>query len=136
MLLLRKHVDFIRLVAVLVGGALLSACMTWQTQPLKPERFSADNTQTVRLTLTSGDTLIVHGPVITGDSLVGMETRPGPPYSYRVSIPLTAISEVAVRNDHSQAIVLGVVGTGLLVAATVAIAHTCFIFCKSEHVPQ
>ncbi len=78
MLFLRKHVDFMRLVAVLAGGTFLSACTAWHTQSLQPERFrTPDSTPQVRLTLTSGDRLIVHGPVITGDSLVGMGTRPG-----------------------------------------------------------
>ncbi len=90
MLLFRKHIDFARLVAVVMAGTFLSACMTWQTQSLQPERlYRADSTQTVRLTLTSGDTIMVHAPAITGDSLVGMQTRPGasPDSLERVSIP-------------------------------------------------
>ena len=83
MTLFRRHIELLRLVAVLAGGTFLSACTTWHTQSLQPERFrTPDSTPRVRLTLTSGDRLIVRGPVITGDSLVGMGTRPGAsPYS-------------------------------------------------------
>jgi hypothetical protein len=30
MTLLRKHIDFVRLVAVVMAGTFLSACMTWR----------------------------------------------------------------------------------------------------------
>ena len=78
MALFRKYTGRVRVVAVLAGGAFLSACMTWQTQSLQPERFhTADSTQTMRLVLRSGDTLIVRGPVITADSLTGLTTKRG-----------------------------------------------------------
>ncbi len=134
MLLFRKHIDFTRLVAVVMAGMFFSACMTWQTQSLQPERFSsADSTQQVRLTLTSGDTLIVHAPLITGDSLMGMQTRPGSPDSlYRVSIPLTAISEAQVwENDAGATAAWGILG---LVAGVAILAASCKGFvCSGQH---
>jgi hypothetical protein len=132
MTLFRKHIALVRLVAVVMAGTLLSACMTWQTQSLQPERFSrADSTLKVRLTLTTGDTLIVHAPVITGDSLVGMQTRPGSPDSLykRVSIPLTAIREAQVRvNDLGATAALGIFGLVALVAI-VAASNPCYSIC-------
>ena len=99
MTLFRKYTSRARLVAIVAGGAFLSACMTWKTQSLEPERFSAaDSTQTVRVVLHSGETLIVRGPVITGDSLTGLRTKPGASADSleRVGVPLAAI-------DHAEA---------------------------------
>jgi hypothetical protein len=129
---LSTQVGLARLVAVVATGTFLSGCMTWQTQSLQPERFnSADSTRKVRLTLTSGDTLIVHGPVITGDSLVGMQTRrasPDSPY-YRVSIPLTAISEAQIwENDAGATAALGILGL-VAVVAIIAASHPCYGIC-------
>ena len=123
MTLFRKHIDFVRLIVVVVAGTFLSACMTWQTQSLQPERIhSADSTQAVRLTLTSGDRIMVHAPVITRDSLVGMQTRSGasPDSLERVSIPLTAIRKAEMKtNDPAGKVRVaadGLLATGLVVA--------------------
>jgi hypothetical protein len=135
MALLRKHIYFVRLVAVVMAGTFLGACMTWQTQSLQPERFqSADSTQAVRLTLASGDTLIVHAPVIAGDSLVGMQTRQGasPDSLERVSIPLTAISEAEMKKNDPAGNAL--IGIGLLVALAGILAATnpCIAYCPAH----
>ena len=128
MALFRKHIAFVRLVVVVVAGTFLSACMTWQPQALQPERFhSADSTQAVRLTLTSGETIIVHAPVITGDSLVGMQTRPGesPDSLERVGIPLTAISRAEMKKNDPAGPRL--FGSGLVVTALVGIAAVVIV---------
>ncbi len=139
MTLLRKQIDLIRLVAIVAAGTFLSACMTWQTQSLEPERFrTADSTQTVRLTLTGGDTIMVHAPVITGDSLVGMQTRRGasPDSLERVSIPLTAISQAELKKSNPAGNLL--VGIGLIaaVAAIVAATNPCIGFCPNQPQPR
>jgi hypothetical protein len=105
------------------------------TQSLEPERFrTADSTQTVRLTLTSGDTIIVHTPVVAGDSLVGMRAPAGasPDSLERVSIPLAAISQAEMKkNDPGATAVVGVLG---LVALTAIFAATCKGFmCSGQH---
>lgn len=133
MLLLRKRVQCIRLVAALAGGTFLSACMKWETQSLQPERFrGADSTQAMRLVLDSGDTLIVHGPVMVGDSLVGMQTRPGasPDSLERVRIPLTALRQAEVR-QHDAAATAVVGGLGLVaVIAIIAARNPCYGICS------
>jgi len=129
MALFRKHLGFVRLVVVVVAGTFLSACMTWQPQSLQPERFhSADSTQAVRLTLTSGETIMVHAPVVTRDSLVGMQARPGasPDSLERVSIPLTAIRKAELKQHdlagHARVEAHGLLVAGLVAAAVVGIA--------------
>jgi len=135
MTLFRKYTSRARLVAIVAGGAFLSACMTWKTQSLEPERFSAaDSTQTVRVVLHSGETLIVRGPVITGDSLTGLRTKPGASADSleRVGVPLAAI-------DHAEAQTYNVAGpvvlTALGLAALVLItkeAVRCVPWCSNQ----
>jgi hypothetical protein len=137
MTLLRKHIDFVRLVAVVMAGTFVSACMTWQTQSLAPERFrTADSTQTVRLILTSGDTMMVHAPVITGDSLVAMRTRrrASPDSLERVSIPLTAISQAEMKKpDHAaNALIGGLLVAGIVVGVAIATLPKCIAFCPAQ----
>ncbi|SRR5712692_2624836 len=135
--LLRKYIDFVRLVAVVMAGTFLSACMTWQTQSLEPERFrTADSTQTVRLILTSGDTIMVHAPVITRDSLLGMQTRRGasPDSLQRVSIALTAISQAEMKKaDHAaNSLIGGLLLAGIVVGITIAALPKCIGICPAH----
>jgi hypothetical protein len=125
MTLFRKYTGRVRVVALVAGGAFLSACMTWKTQSLQPERFNtADSTQTMRVVLRS---------VITGDSLTGLRTKPGASRDSleRVGVPLGAI-------DHAQAQMLDVAGlvlTALGVAALVIIekaALRCIPWCPTQ----
>ena len=135
MTLFRKYTSRARLVAIVAGGAFLSACMTWKTQSLEPERFSAaDSTQTVRVVLHSGETLIMRGPVIMGDSLTGLRTKPGASADSleRVGVPLAAI-------DHAEAQTYNVAGpvvlTALGLAALVLItkeAVRCVPWCSNQ----
>ena len=119
----RRHGSFTRLVAVVLAGTFPSACMTWRTQPLQAERFpSADDKQTIRLTLTSGDTMTVRAPVITGDSLIGLRSQPGFPDSlYRISVPLAGIRRAEVKESAAQFDV-GAEPGALVVIALAAVA--------------
>jgi len=134
MALFRKHIDFVRLIAIVMAGTFLSACVTWQPQSLQPERFrTADSTQTVRLTLTSGETMMVDAPVITGDSLVGVQPRPGasPDSLERVSVPLATIRRLELQKYD---VVEPVAFIGLLVVMVVAIeaALRCVPWCSTQ----
>lgn len=140
MALLRKHIDLLRLVAFVTASTFLGACMKWQTQSLQPERFrAADTTQTARLTLTSGDTLIVRGPVIVGDSLVGRQKRSGLAFDSlpQVSVPLTAISKAELRKPDPAAsvgvLLLGVAGVVTIAAVIWAASNPCLGFCPAGH---
>src|SRR5437899_473814 len=126
MALLRK-VAFRRLVSIAAAGVFLSACMKWETEPLEPQRFgTADSTQTVRLTLTTGHTVIVQAPVIAGDSLVGMQQPDASPDSQqRVSVPLASITqaELHVSSGSPAAIALAIVlGIALVKASCTGFA--------------
>jgi hypothetical protein len=114
--------DFIRLVAVVAAGTFLGACVTWQTESLQPERFrTADSTQTLRLILRSGETLIVHSPPITGDSLTGAGANGGAPPDTvaRGGVPSRALDQAEVqRYDVVGPMLLAGVGVVALVAIT------------------
>ena len=114
---------------------IVCACMTWQTQPLRPERFgTADSAQSVRVILGSGDTLVVSSPVILGDSLVGMRSRSGmaPDSLERVAVPLAAISEAQMKRSDGGAnaaiALIGLVGA----VAVVAASHPCIGLCSGH----
>jgi hypothetical protein len=104
---------------------------------LQPERFrAADSTLTARLTVTGGDTLIMRGPVIVGDSLVGRQKRSGLAFDSlpRVSVPLTAVTKAELRKSDTAASVglflVGVAGVVTIAAVIWAASNTC-IFCPA-----
>jgi hypothetical protein len=95
--------------------------LTWKTQSLDPERRNtADTTQTTRLVLRSGDTLILRGPVIARDSLTGLRPNPGAAVDSleRVGVPLEAIHHAEAQTFDGADLVLGVAVLALLVVLT------------------
>ena len=137
MALFRKHRMLVRLLAAVTAGLSLGACMKWQTESLRPERFrAADSLQTARLALTSGDTLILRGPVIAGDSLVGRQKRSGVPFDSlpRVSVPLQAVKKAELRQHDAAAsaglLLVGTVGALTIGAVIWAASNPCFAFCN------
>ena len=131
---LRTHIHCARLVAMLTAASFVSACVTWQTQSLEPDRLrQPDSTQTLRLSLTNGDTVMVRSPVVRGDTLFGVGARSGAPDSldHPVSVAIDAIGQVEVQKDNAQAVALGIIAFGALLAA-VAASHPCMGWC-SQH---
>lgn len=117
-----------RHVTIAACSLFLAACMSWQTQPLEPQRLRvADSTETMRLILRDGDTLVVGSPIIVDDSLVGVRDS-----LERVSVPLASIAEAQLRKpDHAAN-----AGLGLLVlvagAAVYAASNPCMIMCSGH----
>jgi len=102
-----------RVVAVVASGAFRSAGMKRRTQSLAPEQLGrADSTQTLRVVLRRGETLIVRGPVITGDSLTGLRGKPGATLDSleRVSVLLGAIDRVETPTCDAAGAVVRMVG--------------------------
>ncbi len=124
-----------RFVAVVVGVTFLGACMSWEPRPLEPERFrTADNAKTVRLELVGGDTLIVRGPLIAHDTLIGLRTKPGAEADSleRVSVPLATIRRLEVQKYD---VVGPVVKTGVGVVVIVVLvkaALRCVPWCPGQ----
>lgn len=139
MTLFTKHRTLVRLVAAAMAGPCLGACMKWQTHSLQPEQFrAADSLETARLVLTSGDTLLLRGPVIAGDSLVGRQQRPATAFDSlpRLSVPLTAINKAELRKTDAAAsvglLLGGIAGVALIAGAIWASTNPCFALCPAH----
>ncbi len=120
-------------------GLSLSACMKWQTQSLQRERFrAADSLETARLTLTNGDTLVLRGPVIVGDTPEGRQLRSGVAFDsrLRVSVPLKAINTAGLRQHDaaaSTAALLVGIPAAMVVGATIwASTNPSVAFCSAH----
>lgn len=120
-----RTIGFLRLASIVAGGAFLCACTAWEVQPLQPERFrTADSTETVRLTLTTGTVLVVQAPVIAGDSLIGRQPQAANPDSLaRVSIPLASITQLELPSSGA----LPTVGLVMMTIGLIAAMCTGFM---------
>lgn len=124
-----------RHVTIAACGVFLAACMSWQTQPLEPQRLRvADSTETVRLILRDGDTVVVGSPLIVGDSLVGVRPHGEADRDSleRVSVPLASITEVQMRKpDHAANAAVGLLAL-VAGAAVYAASNPCMIMCSGH----
>ena len=115
---MRKHHEFVLLIALLVACTLSSACTAWHTTSLQPQRFSAEKSPPkVRLTLSDGTKLTARHPVIVGDSLVWADWwGESPPDSARRAVLASNVRQVEVhgvdagRTAGLLVVVGGVVG--------------------------
>ena len=98
MLFLRKRLEFVPAIALLVVCTFSSACTAWRTTSLEPQRFSADTSpELVRLTLSNGTRLTARHPVIVGDSLVWSHAGEPRSDSVRTADRVSNIRQVEVR---------------------------------------
>ncbi len=89
-----------RLLSLSLLAVHLGACTTWRVQQPTPETVIRDRAPTtIRITRTDGSTVIVHRPMIEGDSVVGQLTgsESADTAAKRIAIPLSAIEAVAIR---------------------------------------
>lgn len=96
----RKHHTFGGAITLLAVWTFSSACTSWHTTSLQPQRFSAEKSpEEVHLTLTNGTEMIARHPVMVGDSLIWMEAwRSEPPaHSDRNAIPISNIQKAKVH---------------------------------------
>lgn len=92
-----------RLLSLSLLAVHLGACTTWRVQQPTPETVIRDRAPTtIRITRTDGSTVIVHRPMIEGDSVVGQLTgsESADTAAKRIAIPLSAIEAVAIRRLH------------------------------------
>jgi len=142
---LRKHVGFVRLVATVAASTSVGACMGWHTQPVSATRLGMIGPQRLRVTLNTGEELFLENATFAGDTIIGSWSRRNPvqgavmvkggqrvplpsatiiPTSAgRLSVPLSAVREIAVWGEDTGRTVLlvsGLVVLGALVAAVAA----------------
>jgi len=106
--------------SALMLASTLEGCTAWHSRPLEPAMFTAEKPPSeLRVTLVDGRRITLRAPVLSGDSLIGVE------YTDRVALPLAEVGEVAVRQGAPGRTTLLVVGIGvgvLLVAGAIAAA--------------
>lgn len=108
---LRKRIHLFRLTTLVLMGTFFQACMSWRAQPVHPGRFSApDRPTVVRVTLANGAKVVLHYPVIRGDSLIGSRSPGG------ATVLLADISRVEVQRFDAGKTALLAVGIGATVA--------------------
>jgi hypothetical protein len=103
----------------LLASTLLSACTSWQVQPVAPEQFVAtQHPSSVRVQRLDGSRAVVDDPRIEGESLHGLTG--GKP----IIVPTAEIYQIAVkRGDTGKSIGLTVgILVGVIVIAYIALA--------------
>ena len=98
---------------------LTAACTTWQPQVGAPGSVVSERRpDRVRLSVANGAQVIVEGPSVRTDSIVGEAASGG-----SSAVALTDVSQVEVRERDTTATVLAVVVVGVLVWAA---SQACF----------
>ena len=122
MLFLRKRLELMQAIALLVACTFSSACAAWHTTSLEPQRFSADTSpELVRLTLSNGTRLTARHPVIVGDSLVWSHSGEPRSDSARTADRVSNIRQVEVHRVDAGATIGLLTLVGGLVALFVVL---------------
>jgi hypothetical protein len=110
-----------RITFLAVLGLHAGACVSWKTQPVSPDQVVARAPDQVRVTLGNGSRIVVAGPTIIGDSLIGAPPGADPKrIAQRLAIPLSDVRSVEVQRVNAGKTALLIAGVG--VTALVAIA--------------
>lgn len=110
-----------RAVAAVMLALFLQACTRWTPLPLEPVRVPAVGP--IRVTLRTGQQVIIRSPVVSGDTLREAATegvtfsRPLP----RPGIPLAQITRIDVQQLDAGGTVAVVVLGGLIVGAVIVV---------------
>jgi len=119
-----------RLLGTVLLGHLV-ACTSWRTQAVAPEALVRDRAPSaVRITRIDHSRVVVHRPVMEGDSIVGRPNEGDSTHGGEapVTVPLNAIESVAIKRFD----VLETVGVVLLVNLGWCVAARCL---EAEGVP-
>ena len=118
---------FPRMFTTLLLASTLGACHSYQpvTAPL-PEFVAAhDGRNEMRLTLASGERVVLQDTYVAGGSLYGYPKDAASTGYSPVSVPLADIQQARLRKPHASK-PLGYVIGGALIAGTVAASATLF----------
>jgi len=109
-----------RPVGVLVAGLALTSCATWQpTTVPAPQVIEEEHPSSVRLTLSSGERVILDQPEARADSIVGTEVTETQPRS----VPLSQVRQVDVRRTNVAAAIFTTVPLALAAIILYAVAE-------------
>ena len=118
---------FRRPFAVLLLALYSAGCHSWHSDNLTPlEIISRDHPSLIRLTTRRGAQVVLHRPVVTNDSVVGV-TRSGP-----IRLGADEIERLEVRQLNAARTIGLVVGVSAGVAAVGALTVFTY-FCHADH---
>ena len=116
--LLLRQPPLRRLVACILLPCWLLACSSWKTQQTSPQQvLGNEQPGKVRVTLTDGSREVLQDPSVSGDTLTGVRDD-----GEQVSIPLTSVSALELREGDAVKSVLLTVGILGVVAGGVYLA--------------
>jgi hypothetical protein len=122
----RAYAFLERVVLLAVLGLHAGACVSWKTQPVSPDQVVAKKPDQVRLTMAGGGKVVVVGPAIVGDSLVGAPAEANPKQiAQRIAISLSDIRSVEVQRVNAGKTAALIAGVGLTALIVVAAADCC-----------
>ncbi len=105
-----RHRQLQRVIACILLPCYLLACSSWKTLEVSPVQvISEEHPNKVRLTLTDGSTVVLEQPVVSGDTLTGVGE------GEHVTIPVSDVTDVAVRKKD----IVKTVGLGVLVGVVI-----------------
>jgi hypothetical protein len=112
---------FPQALATLLLASTLGACHSYDvvTAPLPQYLDAHAGAGELRLTLVSGERVVLQGAYVAGDSLLGYAPDAPSTGYWPVSVPLGAVREARVRKAHASRAVGLLVG-GALIVGTVA----------------
>jgi hypothetical protein len=107
-------------------GLSAEGCVSWKTQSVAPDQVVAQRPDQVRLTVVGGGHVVVAGPAIVGDSIVGAPAGANPrQIAQRLAIPLSDIQSVEVLRVSGGKTALLIAGLGVTAMAVIAAANCC-----------
>ena len=93
-----------RLCVLLQLSVFLSACMSWQTQPVSPTQLINDQRPSVvRVTRPDSSRIVLREPVVQGDTLIGFPQSATADSLIRTRVPLADVQDIAIlRSDPNK----------------------------------
>lgn len=107
-----------RLTVLLLAGLGLPACATWEATTVPaPRVIEEEHPSSVRLTLWSGEQVVLDEPEVRADSIVGDDGS-----TQARSVPFSTVQRVAVRRTNVAAAIITTVPLVLAAVVLVAVA--------------
>ena len=126
-----------RILSCILLPAYLSSCTAWHVQSASPAQVvQEEQPSQIRVTTTSDSVVILQGPRVSGDTLIGFVERNFtwdgsvygvPDTASALKIPLADISHVALHKTNAgKSVLLGLgIVAGIIVAAFARYATSC-----------
>lgn len=118
---------FPRMLPTLLLALTLGACHSYEpvTMPLPEYAPAIDGRNEMRLTLVSGEEVILQDTYVAGGAVYGYPLHGAGADGAQVSVPFATIARAQLRKPHASKSVGYIVG-GALVAGTVAASASLF----------